>query len=183
SVKIGNKVTEKVIVTCPILEDSKLELRNFEIHPDLILSNETNQPIRSQANSDKYYDHVYIGPGVTFIYNYYLTINAKKLIFHDSVIRTFPSNQYKASNDEHGMSGGYFVFNTNEILGNVEFELYGQMGGDVTTRPPQVYTIIPEDPALNGDCRKDCKGKPGKQGLKGLKGHEGKRGGNSGSFF
>ncbi|MFA7614612.1 MAG: hypothetical protein WCY48_10285 [Candidatus Caldatribacteriota bacterium] len=88
-----DKVTEKVIVTCPILEDSKLELRNFEIHPDLILSNETNQPIRSQANSDKYYDHVYIGPGVTFIYNYYLTINAKKLIFHDSVIRTFPSNQ------------------------------------------------------------------------------------------
>ncbi|MFA5584562.1 MAG: hypothetical protein WDA09_10145, partial [Bacteriovoracaceae bacterium] len=69
-----DKVTEKVIVTCPILEDSKLELRNFEIHPDLILSNETNQPIRSQANSDKYYDHVYIGPGVTFIYNYYLTI-------------------------------------------------------------------------------------------------------------
>lgn len=168
------------IVNCPVLENEQMEIKNFKLVPDLYLKKEDRDLFLRNFHNYSF-EHIVFEEGTSYILNDKIILNAKKIVFNNALITTFPRDQYRADNEQDGVSGGELILNTLDVLGSVNFKLYGQDGGEITRRPP-AQPALPEDPSLNGNCKKSCSGKPGLPGLKGLKGYNGKNGGDSGSF-
>lgn len=185
-------------------EPKNLGQVEFTVPKDLVIEKSWTPPANVTEYHLKQYNRIFLYDNSVLTTNgVNLKIQAKELISYNATIQAFPRHQ-RAALDQHGRSGGHIEINVAKAVGNLNFYLNGEDGGNGSqgADPDDKLKGRKGNPGLPGQwdsghfvqskysrdyfqhscIRNPTYGEQGKQGERGYSGLPGKNGGSSASL-
>lgn len=189
-VEISQTDPSEVIFNCYIQSaDQHVEVANLKALKSYIISNENSLAYSRIADSEKIGTLILDENTTLSTEGRDVSLEVKELISLKGAITTFGTENFQQKKfDVDGESGGNLNLKIQKAIGELNIQMKGRPGGEVTLVRTQ-KSAPAADPALNGRCsgyhdrgNRACVGKAGAKGFDGEPGYDGKKGGNTGKL-